>query len=257
MSGKIDNWMDAMVQRRALARWRAAAETAETLDPARLRALRGEARQLQRALGQFTHVADGRLALPMIGSSAMRKPASADWAWRPGIWRGPLARPGLAAVASETGFGDGATLFHDCTTNELSLRQIRNRREADLAPYGLRLDVFRFDGSFLSLVLELPAEAAQGLTRRHVIRMDATVEKERPLEIFARLNVKHGPNVEQIVRELPRDATEVMIEFDLAYTKMNEKRVDKLWVDLIFEGPEMNQVTWRDVTFCRRPRADL
>ena len=87
--------------------------------------------------------------------------------------------------------------------------------------------------------------------------MDVIVEMEKPLEIFARLNIKHGPNVEQIVRELPLNEEEVMVEFDLAYTKMNEKRVEKLWVDLIFEGPEMNQIILRDVTFCRRPRAEL
>jgi hypothetical protein len=80
---------------------------------------------------------------------------------------------------------------------------------------------------------------------------------EKPLEIFARLNIKHGPNVEQIVRELPLNEEEVMVEFDLAYSKMNEKRVERLWVDLIFEGPEMNQVILRDVTFSRRPRAEL
>jgi hypothetical protein len=80
---------------------------------------------------------------------------------------------------------------------------------------------------------------------------------EKPLEIFARLNIKHGPNIEQIVRELPMMGEEVMVEFDLAYTKINEKRVERLWLDLIFEGPEMNQITLRDVTFSRRPRAEL
>ena len=83
------------------------------------------------------------------------------------------------------------------------------------------------------------------------------VENEKPLEIFARLNIKHGPNVEQIVRELPLGEDEVMVEFDLAYTKMNEKRIERMWIDLIFEGPEMNQVVLRDLTFGRLPRADL
>ena len=80
---------------------------------------------------------------------------------------------------------------------------MRNSREADLAPFGLRMDVFSFDGSFLSLVLDLPFEAVDGLTRRHLIRVDTIVEMEKPLEIFARLNIKHGPNTEQLVRELP------------------------------------------------------
>jgi hypothetical protein len=59
------------------------------------------------------------------------------------------------------------------------------------------------------------------------------------------------------VRELPLNDTVPMVEFDLAYTKLNEKRVDSMWLDLIFEGPQMNQVTLRDLTLSRRPRADV
>jgi Family of unknown function (DUF6478) len=117
--------------------------------------------------------------------------------------------------------------------------------------------VFRFDGSFLSIVIDLPEDAVRGLKLRHLIRLDVIVEMEKPLEIFARLNIKHGPNVEQIVRELPLNEQEVMVEFDLAYTKINEKRIERIWVDLIFEGPEMNQLILHDVTFSRRPRAEL
>ncbi len=87
--------------------------------------------------------------------------------------------------------------------------------------------------------------------------MDAIIEMEKPLEIFARLNIKHGPNTEQLVRELPLHESEVMVEFDLAYTNLNEKRAERIWVDLIFEGPQMNQIIMRDITFSRRPRAEL
>jgi hypothetical protein len=163
----------------------------------------------------------------------------------------------MASVPGKAVIDEGATLFHDCLQSELTVRQIRNTRAEDLAPFGVRMDVFRFDGSYLSLVLDLPQDAVDGLKLRHLIRLTVIVEMEKPLEIFARLNVKHGPNLEQIVRELPLAEAEVMVEFDLAYTKMNEKRVEKLWVDLIFEGPEMNQIILRDVTLTRRPRAEL
>ena len=93
--------------------------------------------------------------------------------------------------------------------------------------------------------------------RRHLLRMEVIVEVEKPLEIFARLNVRYGANTEQIVRELPLSDDKIMVEFDLAYTKLNEKRVEAMWIDLIFEGPEMNQVTLRDLTFSRNPRTDL
>ena len=229
----------------------------EAADLTTLRRLRGRARALRRNLDKVIHEADHRLALPVIGSNVMRKPMGTDWWWRPMLWKGPMPVPGMASVPSKAPVCEGATIFHDCRRTELTIRQIRNTREADIAPFGLRMDVFRFDGSFLSLVLDLPDEAARGLKLKHLVRMDVIVEMEKPLEIFARLNIKHGPNVEQIVRELPLDDKEVMVEFDLAYTKVNEKRVEKLWVDLIFEGPEMNQVVLRDVTFSRRPRAEL
>ena len=58
--------------------------------------------------------------------------------------------------------GNEVTLFHDCEFSELTLRQLRNLREQDLAPYGLRMDVFRFDGSFLSLVVDLPTTGSTG-----------------------------------------------------------------------------------------------
>lgn len=257
MGEKFDTVLDRLMFRRSLARWQRAAGQAGTADLSALRGLRGQARQLRRAIDRVLHVADGRLSLPAIGSDAIRKPLLTDWAWRPEIWRGPISPPGLAAVENRASFGSETTVFHDCRTSELTLRQIRNGRATDLAPFGLRMDVFRFDGSFLSLVIELPDAAVQGLRLNHVIRLDAAVEMERPLEIFARLNIKHGPNSEQIVRELPLGAEDVMVEFDLAYTRMNEKRVERAWIDLIFEGPEMNQIVLRDVTMCRRPRAEL
>ena len=215
------------------------------------------ARAVRRQLDRVIHEADHRLALPVIGANVIRRPLGTDWAWRPDLWRGPMPVPGQASVPNRMVFCEGATIFHDCRQSELTVRQIRNARESDVAPFGFRMDVFRFDGSFLSLVIDMPEEAARGLKLRHLIRLDAIVELEKPLEIFARLNVKHGPNTEQIVRELPLGAEEVMVEFDLTYSKINEKRIDKLWIDLIFEGPEMNQIILRDITVSRRPRAEL
>ena len=247
----------SLVYRGSLRRWARAAADVGTTDLSLLRVQRGRARQLKTHLDRLIYGAESRLALPMIGSSAFHKPHGSDWSWRPELWRGPLPSPGMSSVENKSMLGDEVTLFHDCDRSELTLRQLRNRREADLAPFGLRMDVFRFDGSFLSLVVDLPADASKGLKRRHLLRMDTIVEMEKPLEIFARLNIRNGPNTEQIVRELPLHQSEVMVEFDLAYTKLNEKRVERMWLDLIFEGPEMNQVILRDLTFSRRPRADL
>ena len=250
-------FLDGKVVSATIQRWARAARRARETDLPTLRRQRNRARALKLHLDKLIHIADERLALPIVGSVNFPKPHNADWAWRPELWRGPLPKPGFSSVQTKSMLGSEVTLFHDCEFSELTLRQLRNLREADLAPYGLRLDVFRFDGSFLSLVIDLPAAAVDGLNRTHLLRMDAIVEMEKPLEIFARLNIKHGPNTEQIVRELPLNEENHRIEFDLAYANLNEKRVERAWIDLIFERPEMNQVILRDLTFSRRPRAHL
>jgi hypothetical protein len=39
--------------------------------------------------------------------------------------------------------------------------------------------------------------------------------------VFARLNIKDGPNTEQLVLELPLGQEDVMVEFDLGYSDIN------------------------------------
>ncbi|MEM9433566.1 MAG: DUF6478 family protein [Pseudomonadota bacterium] len=240
-----------------LRQWERAAQEAKDLDLPQLRKLRSEARKLRRHVDEVVHVAEGRLALPMIGSNAILRPAQSDWAYRPQIWRGPIAPKGVAAAQNGEQIGDQATLHHDCKISELTLRQVRNSGSDDLAPFGLRMDVFKFDGSFLSLVIDLTEHAVDGLRRMHILRLEAVVETEKPLEIFARLNIKYGPNVEQVVREMFAVSGPLSAEFDLAHTKINEARIERVWVDLIFEDPEMNEITLRDVTVSRRPRAEF
>ncbi|MDB4073975.1 DUF6478 family protein [Ascidiaceihabitans sp.] len=245
------------MHRRSMRQWARAARIAGSTKLSRLRQIRTTARLLRSHLDRLIYKADKRLALPIIGSNSFPRPHNADWAWRPELWRGPLQNPGMSSVQTKSMLGSEATLFHDCQLSELTLRQLRNQREEDLAPDGVRMDVFKFDGSFLSLVIDLPSGATNGLNRNHLLRMSSIIEMEKPLEIFARLNIKHGPNTEQIVRELPLHEADIVVEFDLAYSNLNEKRVEKAWIDLIFEGPEMNQVVLRELTFTRRPRAAM
>ncbi|MCG7629608.1 DUF6478 family protein [Epibacterium sp. MM17-32] len=249
--------LEQLLNAGALRRWRSAVRQAPGAPLPLLRQQRNAARQLRAQLDQLIHIADGRLALPRVGSSAFARPHGTDWSWRPELWRGPLPVVGVSSVPSKTRLGHEIQMFHDCAISELTLRQLRNTREEDLAPFGLRMDVFQFDGSFLSLVIDLPAEATRGLTRQHLVRMDCIVESEKPIEIFARLNIKHGPNTEQLVRELPPGEKNMTVEYDLAYSRLNEKRIEKAWLDLIFEAPDLNQVVLRDVTFARFRRANL
>ncbi|WP_435310355.1 DUF6478 family protein [Primorskyibacter sedentarius] len=256
MAGQ-NRFIDRLANRAVLRRWARAARRAETTDLSELRVQRQHARRLRHHLDQLIHAADGRLALPRIGSMKFPKPHDADWSYRPELWRGPLRVPGLSPVKSEAMLGEEVKAFHDCPRSEIMLRQIRNTRDADLAPFGLQMDVFSFAGSYLSLVVELPPSATQDLKRRHLVRMEALVEMERPVEIYTRLNIQSGPNAEQLVRQMPLQDGSGMVEFDLAYAELNEKRIERLWVDLIFNDPAMSQVILRDLTFSRSPRAEL
>lgn len=246
-----------LLEKGTLRRWDRASRAADTLDPARLKVLRSHARKLSRHVDNVLHTAEGRLALPMAGQAAIRRPMHSDWAWRPDLWCGPIKPDGFASVENKTRIGGQAKIFHDCALSELSIRQVRNTSAEDIAPFGVRLDVFKFDGSFLSLVVDLPPEGVEGLSRRHIIKLDLRVETEKPLEIFGRVNVRHGPNVEQLVREFDGSTGEFSVEFDMSATRLNESRVERAWLDLIFEGPEMNEIVLRDVTMSRRPRAEI
>ncbi|WP_375688478.1 DUF6478 family protein [Pseudooceanicola sp. LIPI14-2-Ac024] len=255
--GGSERFLDRSARLRDMRRWQMLAEAADTTDLSQLRRQRAEAHALRADLDRLIHVAEGRFAQPVVSGAAPEAPAGSDWSWRPAAWSGPLGEPGIAAAASRTGMGEGVTLFHDCAESEVTLRQRRNHRAAHRAPFGLDLDVLGFDGSFLSLVVDLPEAAVNGLRRRHLVRVDLLIEMERPLEIFARLNIKHGPNTEQLVREVPIDAADRSVEFDLAYSNVNEKRIEKLWLDLILDRPAMNRVLLRDLVLSRRPRAEL
>ena len=123
------------------------------------------------------------------------------------------------------------------------------------------IEVFGFTGSFLSVSIDLPTDALEGLTRNHIIRLETTLAVERPLPVYARLNVGHGPNIDEILQHLRgMEAglqSQQVVEFDLAYTEMNERRLEKIWLDLIFEAPQMNAVRIRDLFLSRHLRADV
>jgi hypothetical protein len=252
-----DTFLDRLASRRMRHYLTRAAEVAPTVELDALREMRAEARRLRRGLDGFLHVADGRLALPLLGTNAMNRPPVAVWLWRPELWRGPVEPRGVAGVQSRTRFGVQAEVLHDCPLGEVTLRQVRNAGSGDLAPFGMVVDVLGFQGSFLSLVIDLPPSAAEGLSRRHTFRTELAVERDRYVAIYGRLNIRHGPNTEQINARTHGPDHALAADFDLGLTLINENRVERLWLELFFEAPAMSCVTLSDVTMSRRPRADL
>lgn len=252
-----EGFLDRRKTDRAVERWREAARDVHKTDLTTLRNRRDQARGLRAHLDLLLHGADERLRMPSAGTDALRRPTGADWAWRPDLWRARWPSADQAPLLSGTRIGTETTFFHDAERPEITLRQRPNLRDTDLAPYGVALDVLGFEGGFLSVVFDLPGEAVEGLRRDHILQVDLSLGLEAPLDVFARLNVQHGPNTEQMTLEAPRGQAEAVLEFDLAYSALNERRVEKAWIDLIFEKPRMNRIVLRDVTMSRRLRAAL
>ena len=257
MASRIAKAVQDWHQRRTEARWARLAEAAPELESHELRAPRTEARGMRRQLDRVLQAADARLAVPPLGAGLPQLPLGTDWSWRPDLWRGTLREPGAVASGDRTVLGEGVTLYHDCPLGEVVVRQVRNDRPEDRAPYGLAIDVFGFQGSFLSLALNLPEAAVEGLKARHLVRAAMVIDCDRPVKAFARLNIKHGPNLAQPVSNLPEDGRDKVAEFDLAYAGLNDRRIERAWVDLILNDAAMSRIVIRDLVVSRRPRAEL
>lgn len=217
------------------------------------------------ATASGSHPLDGPPPIGLNDSLAggNRPVLGSDWIWRPAAFsqrdgalecRNPARRRELSA---------DLVLYHDADALDLSLRQTAQQGDG-LPPMGVELALGGFDGSFLSLAVSLPAMAARGLELRHLIRLDLLAQVSthdgQAVALFARLNVQHGPNVEQLVSELSLPAGGAAIavaEFDLAYGAISERRIEALWLDLIFEAPPAGMVVLRDLTLSRCPRAAL
>jgi hypothetical protein len=257
MAGRIAQFLDGWHQRRSEQRWARLASAVADLESFEVRAMRAEARGMRRHLDRVLQAADARLVVPALHAGLPQMPLGTDWSWRPDLWRGALAESGGVAAGERTAIGENVALYHDCPLGEVVLRQIRNDRADDRAPYGLAVDVFGFKGSFLSLAMNLPEAAVEGLKARHLVRAEIVIDTETPLRGYARLNIKHGPNLSQPVSNLPQDGRDKVAEFDLAYADINEKRVERAWVDLILNDVAMTRIVIRDLMISRRPRAEL
>lgn len=222
---------------------------------------RAEARLERRRIDRFLQESDAAQRTSRGQLAEMPLPEGTDWRWRPPLLNAPLDPTGRVGPGNAEGLGDSAKVFHDCSEAAMVLRQLPNRDATDLSRYSLSLEVMGFTGNFLSLALPLPPEALVGLDRGHVVRLDTHIEIERPVELFARLNIVSGPNADRLQSHLgwmqPGRANHHSPAFDLAETEINPDRLESAWIDLIIDAPMMNRVVLRDMVVSRHRRADI
>lgn len=257
MGYEMPEFLNRLGLAQSLKRWTRALQVPGSIVTRDLKAMYRDMRATRDRIDVLAATAQTELLTRVTGKDGIERPDQCDWAVRPGPWCAAIRPAGHVDVGSPFVIGSGVTLFHDAVRSDLSVRQVRAHSGLVGPKFGLVLEVYRFDGSFVSLVQDLPAEALEGLTLNHFIAVHLQVTREQPLEIYARLNVQHGPNHEQVVRQFSFEGDRGLAEFDLAYTKINEKRLEKAWLDLILEGPEMNRVEIQDMVLLRAPRADF
>lgn len=188
-------------------------------------------------------------------------PDGTDWCWRPAILTQPLSPPDIPAPRPGHRLGDEIALWHDCAGNALGLRQSPASDPSAPLPFSLTMEAPGFTGSYLSLSIDLPPEALVDLTGAHVLRLELGLMVERAIQIYGRLNVRHGPNTDEILRKVdpsqPDQTARLIVEFDLAHIDLNAARLDKIWCDLILEDPAMNSVGISDLIMSRHMRANF
>ncbi|GIT92716.1 hypothetical protein JANAI62_30470 [Jannaschia pagri] len=258
MRNPLPDLLQALRSRRAVRRWQRAAGAGRAMTHGQLARIAPQARAVGAAANSLTEAADRRLLGPGIGQDGIERPPQCDWAWRAGPWAARMSPATLVGVQGGTPVGAGARLFHDCPLAEITVRQTSVTTAGVPAPFVLSLDALAFEGSFLSLAIDLPTEAVASLTRSHIVCVTTRMHMERRAEVFVRLNLSHGPNTDQMVSEVtPGSDGPVVSEFDLGFETFNPARLKAAWIDLIFDTPAMNRVVLEDVTVTRRPRAAL
>ncbi|MFQ5624778.1 MAG: DUF6478 family protein [Paracoccaceae bacterium] len=235
----------------ALRIWSRRLELARGAEAARLPGLVGKARPLRALVDGVIRAAALRQIPAPVSESRTSLPPRTDWTWRPDFVSPP--RDGAAVAEAGSQVTPDLRLFHDAQVAEIGL----GRPYADTGHPCLAADIYAFDGTYLSLAATLPAAALAGLERSHLFHLELDVGMESPAGLSARLNLRHGPNTEKIVRGFDLAHGEKFVEFDIAYTDFDPSRGTDIWIDMIFDGMRMNRIEIRDILVLRRRRADV
>ncbi len=178
-------------------------------------------------------------------------PAKTKWAFCPDIWKTASEFEIEGTVLSGTELGAHVTLHHDGKDTAFNICRPNGDKHA------LQFTFSRFDGSFISLAFALPQSEIHKLERHDLLRIAINSTTPEPFEAFARLNLCHGPNTEQITRMIEIGRGQSFAEFDIFYTAFEPLRVADIWIDLIINAPQNRMITITNAVILRRTRAAL
>ena len=178
-------------------------------------------------------------------------PPKTQWGFTPSLQSG-ITQDGISGnILTGTALGPNVTLHHDGDGAQFSIQQ------TDDYGTGLVFDFGDFTSDFFSLAFELPLEGVLALGRQDLLRFVLRTQANEPFEAYARLNLCHGPNTEQIVRMINIGAGESFAEFDIFYTEFEQKRATSVWIDLIINDSAHKRIILEEAIILRRARASL
>lgn len=220
--------------------------------------LRGKAQEMHRHLTRFLQASDPWL-LRRTGLGGDDLAPGADWQWRPRLLTGQITPQAVVSPGNGHRLGEDAALWHDCPHRALILRQSARPRPGQAACYALGIEMMGMSCGFLSLALDLPNDALAGLGAERVLQLDTVMDAERPITLYARINLVQGPNTESMLRQFghPLEGQDARrrVEFDLAYADLGHRPIERAWLDLILEQPRLNAVGINDMLVSHRARA--
>jgi hypothetical protein len=192
------------------------------------------------------------LAVPEINvPDCFQIPPKTQWGFTPSLQYG-ITQDGISGkILTGTSLGPDVTLHHEGDAATFSVRR------PDDYGAGLVFEFSEFKGDYFSLAFELPVEGVMALGRQDLLRLNLRSHANEPLKAYARLNLCHGPNTEQIVRMIDVGEGESFTEFDIFYTEFEQKRAASAWIDLIINDPAHKTIALEEVVILRRVRACL
>lgn len=211
--------------------------------------------QLARAVGVTKAALDAQTQA--MGRATPALPVGTNWHATPDLWAQRCDMAALHPIENGTRAGPTISVYHDGTAPEVTLSQSRNPIDAAANPFALSLEAFAFDGSYLSLAIPFDKGAIDGLNKESLIGVVLDMAAEADPAAYARLNVRHGPNIEKLTREIDMSLLGQPIEFDVFYTDLEPDDVTEIWLDLIFKTVAMNRIDMRSITLFRRARASV
>ncbi len=170
-----------------------------------------------------------------------------EYIGHPTVWlqRAPSAL--AESVWRIPGNSEQVRVFHDASQGGVSTTQTAD---------SISLTVATAPASFVSLAIHPSDGLRDALEPRHILSLEGRLQTSLALNIYTRLNLRHGPDTDTITRHHRTRYPQYREEFDIAPTAVGHRPLGHLWLDLIFENPSAATITVSDLTLSLRPRAE-